>query len=111
MKEQFWKKISSEYLEYKHTVLLCTNTEIYGKSYEIDMMINLYEILMEIGEKMSDRVLAALLSRNNILLTFYNSWLKKDDGVYDEIESHVTAEIRKLAESQDNIRPDREGAK
>lgn len=93
MKEAFWNKLTAEYKIYQVSVLSLTNSEIYGKCYEIDCMVNFYEILMEKAESMSEETLSALLKQENILWSFYDVWLAKDDSNYSEMETHIAEEI------------------
>ena len=93
MKEAFWNKLTAEYKSYQVSVLSLTNSEIYGKCYEIDCMVNFYEILMEKAESMSEETLSALLKQENILWSFYDVWLAKDDSNYSEMETHIAEEI------------------
>ena len=93
MKEAFWNKLTAEYKSYQVSILSLTNFEIYGKCYEIDCMANFYEILMEKAESMSEEILSALLARENILWSFYDEWLAKDDSNYSEMENHIADEI------------------
>lgn len=93
MKEAFWNKLTAEYKSYQVSVLSLTNSEIYGKCYEIDCMVNFYEILMEKAETMEEETLSALLKQENILWNFYDEWLAKDDSNYSEMETHIAEEI------------------
>ena len=93
MKEAFWNKLTAEYKIYQVSVLSLTNSEIYGKCYEIDCMVNFYEILIEKAESMSEETLSALLKQENILWNFYDVWLAKDDSNYSEMETHIAEEI------------------
>lgn len=93
MREAFWNKLTAEYKSYQVSVLSLTNAEIYGKCYEIDCMVNFYEILMEKAESMSKETLSVLLARENILWSFYEEWLAKDDSNYSEMENHIVEEI------------------
>ena len=93
MKEAFWNKLTAEYKSYQVSVLSLTNSEIYGKCYEIDCMVNFYEILMEKAETMAEETLSALLKQENILWNFYDEWLAKDDSNYSEMETHIAEEI------------------
>lgn len=93
MKEAFWNKLTAEYKCYQVSVLSLTNSEIYGKCYEIDCMVNFYEILMEKAESMSEETLSALLKQEKILWSFYDEWLAKDDSNYSGMETHIAEEI------------------
>lgn len=96
MKERFWNKITVEYLTYKAAVLSGTNGEIYNRCYEIDTMVNLYELLMEKGETLPEVCLEGLMQQENVLRSFYEEWLKRDDKCYQELENYVTDELRYL---------------
>lgn len=93
MKEAFWNKLTAEYKSYQVSVLSLSNSEIYGKCYEIDCMVNFYEILMEKAESMPEETLSALLQQENILWSFYDDWLAKDDSNYSEMETHIAEEV------------------
>lgn len=98
MKEAFWNKLTAEYKSYQVSVLSLTNSEIYGKCYEIDCMVNFYEILMEKAESMPEETLSALLQQENILWSFYDDWLAKDDSNYCEMETHIAEEVEVVVE-------------
>ncbi|MBE5879068.1 MAG: DUF3848 domain-containing protein [Lachnospiraceae bacterium] len=102
MKEAFWNKLTAEYKCYQVSVLSLTNSEIYGKCYEIDCMVNFYEILMEKAESMSEETLSALLKQENILWSIYDGWLAKDDSNYSEMETHIAEEIE-IAVARDTM--------
>ena len=93
IREAFWNKLTAEYKSYQVSVLSLPNSEIYGKCYEIDCMVNFYEILMEKAESMSEETLSALLKQENILWNFYDEWLAKVDSNYSEMEIHIAEEL------------------
>lgn len=96
VKEHFLERVHGEYQAYKASVLSCANAEIFGRCYEIDAMVNFYEILTEKADKMPEHVLSGLLQHKNILTELYELWLKKDDCSYREMESHVQDEIETM---------------
>ena len=93
MKEQFLKKIAAEYEAYKNSVLNISASDIYARAYEIDIMTNISGILINMAEKLSEYDLTLLSLHPNLLQELYNHWLKKEDGMYTEIENHITEEI------------------
>ena len=93
MKEQFLKKIADEYATYKNSVLNSSSSEIYSRAYEIDIMANISDILINMVEKLSEYDLTLLSLRPNLLQELYNHWLKKEDEIYMELENHITEEI------------------
>ncbi|MCD7883126.1 MAG: DUF3848 domain-containing protein [Lachnospiraceae bacterium] len=101
MREYFLDRIFGEYQAYRASVLGCPNTEIFGRCYEIDITVNIYEILVEKAEKLPDDILAALMKHRNILRDLYDLWLKKEDGAYQELEDYVSDEIKGMAVAAD----------
>lgn len=97
VKEHFLDRLYGEYQAYKASVLSCPNAEIFGKCYEIDIIVNFYEILAEKADTLPEQVLAALLQRKTILTELYELWLKKEDCNYRELEKHVEDEIEIIA--------------
>jgi hypothetical protein len=93
-KDHVSDRIYGEYQAYRADILGMSNTEIFGKCYEIDTIVNIYEILTEKIQDMSEDTLNELLSQKNILMWFYDSWLSKDDINYRELESHIEDEIK-----------------
>ena len=96
MKEHFLDRLYEEYQSYKTSVLNSSNMEIFDKCYEIDAILNLYKILMEKAEEMSDYELEALLKHEEILMELYYLWLKKDDENYSEMERHVEDTVQNM---------------
>ena len=93
MREHFLDRLYGKYQAYKASVLSCTNAEIFSRCYEIDAIVNFYEILAEKAEELPDNVLEALLQHKDILTEMYCLWLKKNDSCYGEMKNHVEAEI------------------
>ena len=77
MRKQFYNKILAEYASYKSAVLRGSSADIYARSYEIDVMTNLSEILLRLADTLSDRDLAVLMFRPNLLRELYNHWLNE----------------------------------
>lgn len=96
MREYFLDRIYGEYQAYKASVLEENGGSVYTRCYEIDCMINIYEILKEFAMKLPANELERLMSHRDILKYLYELWLKKADSHYAEMEHHVTAEMNKL---------------
>lgn len=94
MKECLFDRLYKEYEEFKSTILKLSNIEIFNKCYEIDVMTNLYDILMDKADNMSDEEASALLSRGHILYELYGLQLKREDYNYSELECFVNEKIR-----------------
>lgn len=92
----FGDRLYGEYQAYRASVLGCSNTEIFSRCYEIDVFVNFYEILAEKSGELTDDMICRLLHERDILQQLYDSWLKKDDSNYAEMERHVMDEIEKM---------------
>ncbi len=90
------ERIYGEYQAYKASILGLSNGEIFTKCYEIDVMTNFYEILLELVGNLSEEAVSTLLKQRNILTELYQKWLKKADSAYEELENHVRDEIGML---------------
>lgn len=99
MRKQFLEKLYQEYRTYKRSVLSCPRSEIFNRCYEIDAIVNFYEILSGKAETMSDRELETLLGHKDILMEMYALWLDKSDSAYSDMEEHVDEEIQYFMES------------
>ena len=104
LKELILCKIDAEYKRYQAKILSLSNIRIYELCYEIDCIVNFYEILLEKIPEMSEEELMRLVTEDNILCQMYDKWLSKDDSNYVELEKHVLDELDKLvAEKKENI--------
>ena len=86
MREYFLNRIYGEYQSYKASVLEENGGSIYARCYEIDCMINIYEILKEFTMKLPVNELERLMNHRDILKYLYELWLKKSDSHYTEME-------------------------
>lgn len=96
IKALFCRKIYEELQIFRQAVLCQEKENIYGESYKIDIFVNLYEILAEQADKLSDDALKKLLNQSTGILAYlYDSWMKKEDSSYSELEKHVLEEVAK----------------
>lgn len=104
LKELILCKIDAEYKRYQAKILSLSNIRIYELCYEIDCIVNFYEILIEKVAEMPEEKLMKLIAEDDILHLMYNEWLSKDDSNYAELENHVLEELEKLfAEKTENV--------
>lgn len=104
MREYFLNRIYGEYQSYKASVLEENSGSIYARCYEIDCMINIYEILKEFAMKLSVNELERLMNHRDILKYLYELWLKKSDSHYVEMEHHVADEMKKLISNTEELK-------
>lgn len=97
LKEHLCVRLYGEFQAYKADILSLSNAEIFGRCYEIDMMTNFYEILVERVEKFSDQEIRLILQQKNILAEFYRRWMKREDSTYQELTEFVFGEMMKNA--------------
>lgn len=94
----FLKKLYGELQLFKESVMQMEKEKIYGEAYKIEVYASLYEILMDQSENYPVQLLEKLSAKENVLQPLYDTWLKKDDDLYEELCSHVAYEMKKAAE-------------
>lgn len=97
--EHFMDRLYGEFQAFKAEMLALTNRELFGRCYEVDTKINLYKIMVEKAGGLTAEMLSVLLKQKNILACLYDSWLKKDDSQYSELESHVAKSVEHMADT------------
>lgn len=97
--DHFMDRLYGEFQAFRAEMLALTNRELFGRCYEVDIKINLYEIMMEKAGGLTAEMLSVLLQQKNILSSLYDSWLKKDDSQYGELEGHVAESVEHMADT------------
>ena len=95
------EKISRELAGFKQETLLKEKEEIYGMAYEIDSMINLYELLGRETENYQEEVLETLTCSSEFVGFFVmrSGWSYEDYRRQDFVE-YLAQEIRKMQETR-----------
>lgn len=86
LREMFCYKISNELNVIKLRMLEKSKEEIWGSAYQIDSIINIYEILLEMSQKLDVKQLKYCIQTPQLLAFLYSEWLKKSDSAYKEME-------------------------
>lgn len=94
VEQTFCWKISSELKIFKHRILTKKKEEIYASAYQIDCMLNLYEILLELSQKLEMEQLKKCIRIPELLAILYQEWLKIPDSQNEEMEHTVWSYIR-----------------
>lgn len=69
---------------------------VFGKAYEINCMLSIYETLIEKSEKMETDILKCLLVIPDILHFFYRRWMKTGDSFQMELESSMEQGLKEI---------------
>lgn len=85
LQELFSGKISLELERFKDRMLKQEPEVIYQNAYRIDCMVCIYEVLADMGQKISEDALKALLMFPNLLAFLYAGWLKQEDSHEEEL--------------------------
>lgn len=94
LREVFSERLHIEIQLFKDSMLRKSKADIYAASYRIEMYVNLYEILVEQAERMSEMLIRAMVYYpGGILDAFYEEWLKREDNFYTEIKDYVEDEL------------------
>lgn len=88
-REMFCYKISSELTEVKLQILRQNKEEIWACAYQIDSIINIYEILLEMSQKLSVGQLKYCIQTPQLLTSLYSEWMKISDSAYEEMKEYL----------------------
>ena len=109
LRELFLERLHMEIQTFKDSMLCKEKADIYADSYKIEMYINLYEILAEETDRMTEQLLRKLIHQpSGILEAFYQEWLSKDDGFYTELREYVEDEFDVLSAVREMIKMGKE---
>ena len=96
VKEQFFQKLKEEYQQFRQRILQKDKQDIIKDSYRIEIFEELYKILVEKGDTLSDAILRNLLYQSGLLDFLYDCWLKKEDSQLQELMDCVEEELGKV---------------
>lgn len=104
LRELFCIKIGLENARFKERMLKQSAEVLFERAYQIDTMINLYELLMEMSQKMEPDVLKILLVFPNLLAFLYDRWLKVKDSHIEELQDALEKNVGKLQEKYQKVK-------
>lgn len=92
-------KINVEYQKYKERQLKLSAEEVYANAYQIQSIMCIYELLLEMIEKLSEEVLTSLITFPELLVYLYERWLKTEDSADEELANYLDFEILEIHDS------------
>lgn len=96
LEQIYYCKIKKELEEFQSDIMQKAKEEIYGAAYQIDSIINIYELLLESGRTIAEEALEASLTFPNLLLFLYDRWLQHEDSHLEEIQYCLNEELAKI---------------
>lgn len=99
IQELFCEKISMELSRYKQKMLRQEPEFIFQRAYQIDSIINIYELLLELSRKTEEETLRVMLVFPNLLAFFYRKWMKQEDSAAEELKEGLEKSIAELKEA------------
>ena len=94
----FCLKISAELSAFQYDMLQKEREEIYQAAYQIDSMINLYELLIEQCRTMKEELLIIAVMVPELLHFLYDRWLEYKDSHMEDIQDCIVQELEALKE-------------
>lgn len=99
LKSLLMQRLHLELLLFKDQILQKEKEDIFKSSYEIEIHVNLYEILVERADLLKKEALRGLIHLNTgILGSFYREWMDRKDGSYEELSAYVSDRLELLSE-------------
>lgn len=96
LRELFCEKIALELERYKRKMLKRKPEIILESAYQIDSVINIYEILLEKSREFSEEALKNMLIFPNLLAHFYVEWMKQEDSYNEELQNCLKQSVEEL---------------
>lgn len=96
-------KLDVEMEVFKRQILQLTKEEIYEKSYEINSMINLHELLSETSQEIGKETLKKMLLFPNLLTFFYERWLKRDDTIMEDYRECIRDSMQEISRNYNKV--------
>ena len=96
LREFFRFKISQELNWFRLAVLNKKPDEIYAMAYQIDTMINIYELMLEMSTDMDSATLHGLIHIHNPMTYLYELWLKYEDGRMEELQGFLVRAVKDM---------------
>ena len=94
--ELFCSRIDLEQKRYKKRMMKMSPEAVFGKAYEINCMLSIYETLLDKAEKMEADVLKCLIVIPDILHFFYCKWMKTGDSFQQELENSMENGMKEI---------------
>lgn len=104
LRELFCIKIGLENARFKQKMLKQSAEVLFERAYQIDTMLNLYELLVEMSQKMELEVLKTLLVFPNLLAFLYDRWLKEEDSHIEELQGSLEKNVSELQEKYQKVK-------
>lgn len=93
LEQIFCWKAGAELRAFQYSILQKEKEEIYGAAYQIDTMINLYELLVEMSGTIEDETLSAVITVPGLLDFLYHRWLGYEDSHMEELQGYIDNEL------------------
>ena len=98
LEQIFCLKIGAELSAFQYDMLQKEREEIYQAAYQIDSMINLYELLIELCRTMKEEVLIIAVMVPELLHFLYDRWLEYKDSHMEDMQGCIVQELEALKE-------------
>lgn len=104
LRELFCLKIGLENARFKQRMLKQSAEVLFERAYQINTMLDLYELLTEMSQKMELEVLKTLLVFPNLLAFLYERWIKEEDSHMEELQSSIEKNVGELQEKYQKVK-------
>lgn len=100
LQKLFCSKIGLEIRHFKRRILKENPEVIFERAYQIDCMVSIYELLLEMSQKIEDDTLKKLIIFPNLLASLYGRWLKTPDSCTEELQGCCFRYKRNICKSR-----------
>lgn len=96
LRELFCAKINLEIKRFKQNIVQNDSERVYVNAYQIDSMINIYELLLEMSQKIGKKTLKILLVFPGLLAFLYSRWVHTEDSHTEELQKCIVQCISEM---------------
>lgn len=96
LEKLFNVKIGLELERFKKKMLKQEPEEIFARAYQIDCMVNIYEVLLEVSQKTEKEALEILLDFPSLLAFLYSRWVKQEGSFEDELQRCLEESVEEI---------------
>lgn len=103
LEKLFNVKIGLELERFKKKMLKQEPEEIFARAFQIDCVVNIYEILLEMSQKTEKEALEILLAFPGLLAFLYSRWTKWDSSFEEELQECLEESVKEIGSAYHTI--------
>ena len=96
----FCFKIGKELEQFKGRIVRMDLDEILAHAYQVDIIITIYELLLEMSQQLGKEILETIILYPNLLAFLYEKWMKEEDSHMQELQESLCRSLGEIQKDQ-----------